>query len=177
MKFFSRASYLVCITGLLLLVTSCAEKGEEKDSPVPDVPKDATTEEILEVLPGLWESTTIHVEMETFDGTALNQVSDIKEDDWAEELRREHLMTTYDPNGTFQWEYFDLDRDSIVKSPMMFWELKGDSLYTTDPEYQNNFIYKVILHGDSVMEFRSKVDWDFDGKKDDLYYGKARKVR
>jgi hypothetical protein len=160
----------------LLLAVSC------KPSATP--PPQADTTAVQGPLPldpdkvmiGEWVNQWLHVELTTAGGTPLERVVDVREENWVETFKRTPLHTHYTPDHTFYWEYFE--KDSLIKGPVGSWSIVGDSIIHVDTTGNgNNFHYKLIVHSDSLIEFRTMVDWDFDGAFDDKYYGKMRRAR
>jgi hypothetical protein len=167
-------SFTLVLASLLLLAVSCKSTVKKDDVTNTDTPK--TPPDFDKIIPGVWIGSWLHVEVTGAGGTPLDRVIDVREENWKETFKRTPLRTEYFPNHTFKWTYYD--RDTLKESPVISWEMRGDSMIQTDTSFaNNNFHYKVIYQNDSLLEFRTKVDWDFDGSNDDLYYGHIRRAR
>lgn len=116
---------------------------------------------------GTWENTTLNVQTNTAQGqdTTINLV--IENGQWEEVLGIKPIITTYLKDGSFKSEYFGPD-GKPVGTEEGTWRIRNDSLVLKSGGYDN--VYKVIFEGEQAR-FISYLDWDQDGKTDDLYDG------
>lgn len=169
-------TFSLVFCSVLLSAVSCKPSSVKDPLPGDSAKKADGPVDFEKVVPGVWIGSWLHVEITGAAGTPLDRVVDVREESWKETFHRTPLRTEYFPNHTLQWSYYD--NDTLKVGPMVAWEMKGDSMFQTDTSItNNNFRYKVIYHNDSLLEFRTRVDWDFDGASDDLYYGKIRRAR
>lgn len=89
------------------------------------------------------------------------------EGEWEKVLKIKPIETTYFEDGTFKSEYRSLENEPMGTEEGK-WLLMGDSLRLFSSHY--NYNYKLYLANDRIR-FVALVDWDNDGKKDDLYDG------
>lgn len=120
---------------------------------------------------GIWENTSLNVTMKLDNGT--DSTMRVPEGSWEEVLKIKPIITTYNANGTFKSEYFSLDNKPMGTEEGT-WRMRNDSLVLNSLGYDN--AYKVIFDGDKA-QFVSLLDWDQDGKVDDLYSGWQKRVK
>ncbi len=114
---------------------------------------------------GIWENTSLKVTMKLEDGT--DSIANIPEGSWEKVLNIKPIRTTYYPDGTFRSEYTALDGKPMGTEEGT-WRMRNDSLILNSLGYDSG--YKVTFKGDKAR-FVSLLDWDQDGKADDLYDG------
>ena len=83
------------------------------------------------------------------------------------------IITTIYEDGTYTSEFRN-SFDSLIYMPEGSWFIDGDTLIMQD--HQDVYKYQIFIDGD-LAEFKSKIDWDKDGKADDEYFGIQRKNR
>lgn len=136
--------------------------------------------ETKDLLTGTWLNTYMKIEMNSYKGKDTLSMLEVDESNWEKKMGIKPIITYYKPDGTYNSEHRNL-KDSIVYNPAGKWEIVGDSLYMRDtfPEAGLNYKYKLSISkkGDLVTaEFWGIEDFDQDGKKDDAYYGRQKKI-
>lgn len=122
---------------------------------------------------GSWMNTELKVKMNTFQNQDTTRWLIAREGEWEKVLKIKPIVTTYFPDGTFRSEYKDLNDDPIGLEEGK-WQLMGDTLKLSSSHY--HYDYKLYMENDKIR-FVALVDWDEDGKKDDLYDGWQVRVK
>lgn len=118
------------------------------------------------VLLGSWENESLDIiirsvqNQEDSTGTFIVSVGS-----WEEMMEIKPIITAFEPDSSYSSSYFALDGSFIMNREGKWWT-SGDSLYMTDGK--TIFSYKVTVDS-GKMHFESLLDWDQDGKHDDLY--------
>lgn len=136
--------------------------------------------ETKDLLTGAWQNTYMKIEMNSYKDKDTLSILEVDESNWEKKMGIKSITTCYKADGTYNSEHRNL-QDSIVYNPAGKWEIIGDSLFMRDtfPEAGLNYKYKLSISkkGDKVTaEFWGIEDFDQDGKKDDVYYGKQKKI-
>jgi len=127
---------------------------------------------IKEDIMGTWENISLTVKMNTYQNKDTTSYLRAPEGKWEEVLKIKPIRTTYNENGTYKSMYRDLE-DRIVGESEGTWSIRNDSLILLAEGVE--YSYSVILENGNAR-FVSLMDWDQDGKSDDLYDGWQRKV-
>ena len=134
----------------------------------------STSQNLLESMPGTWETVSIKVTVNTAGGQDSTYIFDVPERDWEKKLGVQPIKTYYEEGdgSTYYSEYIDLD-GTLKDETRGKWYVNGDSLrlVTADATYE----YLVKING-GKGEFYSFLDWDGDGEDDDEYIGIQRKI-
>ncbi|MBL7888296.1 MAG: hypothetical protein JNL24_02025 [Bacteroidia bacterium] len=135
--------------------------------------------ETSDLLVGTWSNTFMKIEMNTYKGKDTINVLEVNESNWEGKMGIKPIITYFKEDGTYNSEHRNLN-DSIIYNPAGKWEIVGDTLLMKDtfPQIGLNYKYKLLIskQRDKVTaEFWGIEDFDQDGKKDDVYYGKQRK--
>jgi len=93
---------------------------------------------------------------------------------WEERLHIKPIRTHFEADGTYYSEYRNL-QDSIVRRPSGTWSLKGDSLTMSQLQPEPMQMTLQLQIEKDVATFTGLIDFDGDGKTNDLYYGRQRK--
>ena len=164
-------------TGLLMITFfSCTNQSPNSNKSTPvetTIPNQSTI--FFEDLIGEWETVTITVNITSKKGKPRNEVTYIGYEEWQTKLQRNPVHIFFYADSTWTWQFYTLE-DSLIRGNIGTWFIKGDSLIVKDPaEPKNNKEYRMHAKGDS-LEFRTFVDWDYDGKEDDQYIGLNRRI-
>lgn len=129
---------------------------------------------------GVWLNTYMKVEMKTYKGTDSTKIMEVNEESWENTMGIRPIETHFNENGTYNSIHRNL-HDSIIYNPAGKWFVKGDSLFMNDtfPEKGIGYKYRFVIttkDNETVVEFWGHEDFDQDGRKDDLYYGRQRKA-
>ncbi len=120
---------------------------------------------------GEWTNVSMRVFVHTFNNTDTSFMVDVTEDNWNQKMNIRPITTVIKADGTYFTEYRN-SFDSLIYNPSGIWYMDGDTLIMKDRS--NYYKYQVFVDGNRA-EFRNMVDWDYDGKKDDQYFGVQRK--
>jgi hypothetical protein len=148
------------VLGLLIFVISCKsdiQPNKNSASPVPETS-----------LQGIWENVEIKVEVKD-DSSYLFIV---EEDDWQNILQIRPTQSYFYPDQTFRQVFIGLD-NSILDTKKGTWLLQQDTLTIALPD--DTLQYSVRLQKGMLL-MRGLVDWNSDGQKNDIYFGKQRQV-
>ncbi|MCG8309545.1 MAG: hypothetical protein MI975_19270 [Cytophagales bacterium] len=120
---------------------------------------------------GEWTNVSMRVWVKTFNNSDTSFIVDISEENWEMKMNVKPIITAIYEDGTYVSEFRN-SFDSLVYRPEGTWLIDGDTLIMQD--HQAIYKYQIFIDGDRA-EFNSLVDWDKDGKADDVYFGIQRK--
>lgn len=164
-------NYLI-LTVLVFALAACGGKKENKESSndlKAEYKKGKKSTNIKKELIGRWRNSDIKVTMKTEKGDSTLTATG---KNWQEILNIKPIVTTFSKNGSFKSVYRDLDNKVIMTSDGT-WKVDKDSLYMTQDNKTTS--YHVSIKKD-VASFKGVLDWDQDGEKDDIYYGRQSKI-
>lgn len=124
-----------------------------------------------DTLVGKWENESMTVKVNSSRGEeGKDSTIVVKAGEWVERMRIQPIQTTYNEDGTWESNYFDIN-DKNVFTIKGSWTATEDTLYMQQlsPKKELN-IYRYQINGDRV-EFLTVIDWDSDGIADDNYQG------
>lgn len=121
---------------------------------------------------GTWESLSIKVEINKESGS---RTLEVPRSEWEEKLKIQPIETTYNADSTYTSVYKSLEGKVITTNKGSWYIKKGDLVMREVEPRKETFNYSVKFDGDSVF-FKGAIDWDLDGKKDDMYEGWQIKV-
>jgi hypothetical protein len=105
-----------------------------------------------------------------------DKVIEADSSNWEDRLHIKPIRTRFQADGTYYSEYRNL-QDSIVRRPSGTWTLKGDSLTISQLQPETvQMTFQLHIEKD-IATFRVFIDFDGDGKTNDLYYGRQRKYQ
>lgn len=148
------------VLGLLIFVISCKSEDQTIKNSASSVPESS--------LQGIWENVEIKIEVKD-DSSYLFIV---EEDDWQNILQIRPTQSYFYPDQTFRQVFIGLD-NSILDTKKGTWLLNQDTLTISLPE--DTLQYSVRLQKGMLL-MRGQVDWNSDGQKNDIYFGKQRQV-
>jgi hypothetical protein len=124
---------------------------------------------------GEWNNLSIRVDIETKMNTDSNEVLTVEQAEWEQRLKIKPIRTYLRADSTWNSAHYNLN-DSLIYNPSGKWWIDNDSLIMvqTFPSIDTSS-YLIKLSKDTAS-FTSRLDWDMDGKKDDLYVGRQFKV-
>ena len=171
----------VLISCSMLLQYSCANGQKEHEAQRVDQKGSKTQEDSLandnymdeleKSIVGTWTNVSMRVAVHTFNNTDTSFMVDITEDNWNQKMNIQPITTVIKADGTYHTQYRN-SFDSLIFNPTGQWFIDGDTLVMKDRG--TTYKYQVFVDGNRA-EFRNMIDWDYDGKKDDFYYGVQRK--
>ncbi|MEO0474269.1 MAG: YciI family protein [Bacteroidota bacterium] len=157
------------IASCILFIFACqSSPGEKASAPVSD-------EIGMESVAGLWVSRSVHVIIDTKDGGMESDTIIAEEADYPT------VLGIYGSQGIYNLDssvtsYYMGPNDSILGEVPGRWYMKGDSMImTSGNENRAREAYRVQIDGDKAT-FTGWVDWDTDGKADDLFSGSSQRM-
>lgn len=125
---------------------------------------------------GEWQNSYLKVEMPTSNNTNVLDILEVTPQNWEKKMKLLPIHTFFNKNRTYHSEHRNL-KGTLIYNPAGIWSLKGDTLMMMDtyPIRGKCYKYKIAIDGNNI-EFWGKEDFDADGVKDDLYYGKQTKL-
>jgi len=150
---------LLCL--IAFICSACKSTSEEK------------VENLNEVLLGSWENESLDIiirsvqNQEDSTGTLI-----VSPGSWEEIMEIKPIITNFEPDSSYSSSYYALDGSLIMNREGTWW-VTGDSLHMTDGKTISS--YKVTFDSGKI-HFESLLDWDQDGKRDDLYKSTQVKI-
>ncbi len=126
-------------------------------------------------LVGMWQMNSLLVGIDTIYNSETSVILQIAQDEWKEKLKLQPIQTLFSPNKTYISAYCTSE-GKIIRFTTGRWnveknQLKIHQLFPNDQQMN----YRIDL-SDGCAELRSKLDFDGDGKSDDLLYYQMKKV-
>ncbi len=123
---------------------------------------------------GEWRNESMRVECATYRGSDSTFVIDVPAGQWEAKMRMQPIRTTYKADGSYVSEYRTLS-DSISLRRKGTWTANGKRLILRETEPDSReYVNEYSISGKRAR-FSSTLDFDSDGKTDDLYEGVQRK--
>jgi hypothetical protein len=131
----------------------------------------AENRELSSKLAGEWRTKGVIIKMNSYKNTPETKNFFVSEHDWEKQMGIRLIHTTYDKNGTYHSEHFNLS-DSLLLKQAGVWKIYGDSLIMTDtfPARGQTYRYRIEV-SKKLAKLWSLEDSDGDGFADDDYYG------
>jgi hypothetical protein len=124
---------------------------------------------------GEWNNPSIKINIQSKNNLDISEVFEVNRPEWEERLRIKPIRTFFRTDSTWNSAHYNL-KDSLVYNPSGKWWMKENKLVMLQEfPSPDTAVYSVVLNKDSAS-FESLLDWDMDGKKDDLYFGRQIKV-
>ena len=123
----------------------------------------------------MWQMNSLVVGIDTIQNSETSCVLQIGKEDWNEKLKLQPIQTLFSPNKTYISAYCT-DEGKIIRFTTGRWEMEKNQLkiHQLFPiEKQMN--YRIDL-SDGSAQLRSHLDFDGDGKTDDMFYCEMKKV-
>ena len=155
---------------LLSILFSCSPRTSESNDSSDknqDDTSDAKIENLKQALTGEWRNVSMKVNITSLNNTSRDSVTDVPEGQWETIMDIKPIRTVFREDGTFRSEYRNL-ADSIVFVSDGTWSVTGDSLSMTESGNTSSYFTRI---SNGKAEFTGYIDWDQDGKADDLYFG------
>ncbi len=126
-------------------------------------------------LTGVWEIEELKITIETFNNSDSTEIIEANEKNWEAKMKSRNIRTYYNGDGTYHSVHKDLN-DNITYDPAGTWKIIKDSLIVQDT-FPKPVTYKFKLKvEEDFVEYWGLEDFDQDGKADDEYYSKQRRV-
>lgn len=140
---------------LICLVTAC--KSEKKSA---------------ELLIGKWSNLDLKVLVNHASSEDSAYTFVVPPGEWEQILNIKPILTEFKSDGTYSSEYRSL-QDSVIRETDGTWDMIADTLILIEEGTATRYHFKI--EGSEVI-FKGWLDWDQDGKLDDLYSGRQVKV-
>jgi len=127
-------------------------------------------------LAGVWEIDKMKITMHSFRNTDSIRVVEVNGSEWEEKMKARNIRTYFDDDGTYHSVHKNL-QDSVTYDPAGTWKIERDTLIIQDtiPE-QVTYKFKIKMDK-SFVEYWGVEDFDQDGKADDEYYSRQRRIK
>lgn len=120
---------------------------------------------------GEWNNLSIRINIQSKNNSDTSEVFDVNRSEWEDRLRIKPIRTFFRTDSTWNSAHYNLN-DSLVYNPSGKWWLHAEKLVMLqDFPSRDTTTYSLSLKNDTAS-FETMLDWDMDGKKDDLYFGK-----
>ena len=129
--------------------------------------------DLKKALPGIWESVSIRVKVNTAENLDTSYIFEVPEQNWEQMLGIKPIRTYYELDNKYRTEYISRN-DSITNVKRGIWNTFGDTLMLIEPDVSYQYSVRILSNG--LAEFNSLLDWDGDGQEDDEYTGIQRLV-
>jgi hypothetical protein len=164
---------IVLILGLVLLGIACQsqnKKGSQEDSQ-PDNGL-SFLEEQEQLIVGDWESIALEVRVRTYENSDTSFLVEVDEHTWQMKMNVDPIITSIFAEGTYRSVQNDVYGNTILNTQGI-WMLDSDSLVMEDDK--GRYQYSMFID-QGIMELKTYIDYDGDGRKDDFYIGKYRRL-
>ena len=123
----------------------------------------------------MWQMNSLVIGVDTIHNSETSAVLEITPDNWKEKLKLQPIQTLFSPNKTYISAYCS-EEGKIIRFTTGRWEveknqLKIHQLFPSDKQMN----YRIDL-SDGCAQLRSKLDFDRDGKSDDMLYYEMKRV-
>jgi len=155
----------------VLFLLSCSQP------PVPEAGNESYNSggDLRSSLIGTWQSDALVVGIDTMNNSDLNVVLEITKDEWCEKLKLQPIQTIFNANNTYVSAYVSTD-GKLLKITAGKWDVGKNQLriHQLFP-IEKQMDYRIDLTAGSA-ELRSRLDFDGDGKNDDMLFCQMKKV-
>lgn len=122
---------------------------------------------LAKALIGEWRNIYVKIDIK-------DKVMEADSSNWESRLHIKPIRTYFNKDGSYRSEYRNL-QDSIVRVSSGIWDLEGDSLVMNETAPEVSLMRLRLQIENDVATFTGLIDFDGDGKADNLYYGRQRK--
>lgn len=155
-------AHLFAVFLLIMLCSSCRSDNQEEDNA-----------QLTKYMTGVWQSLSIKVIINSVDNSDSTHILKAGPKNWEERLQIKPIRTTFYEDSTFTSQYQNL-KDSVIRTSKGKWYARNDSLFMET--IASIYRYKIKKRRKSRATFTAQLDWDGDGKEDDIYRGKQEKI-
>ena len=136
---------------------------------------DPTKTPVREKLIGEWNNLSIKISMNSKNNSDSNELLEVDRPVWEQTLKIKPIRTFFRADSSWNAAHYNL-KDSLVYNPSGKWWFENDKLIMMQyfPSLDTT-AYDLDIKNDTAT-FEANVDWDRDGKKDDVYFGKQIRV-
>ena len=153
----------------LLIFSACSTPTTKEESP--EQPEETKEEAVAPPsMIGKWDSRILRVVKPTVNNTEVTEIVDANPDNYEEVIGLKTAIVYFHEDSSYKEEYI-LPDGSIAYEQSGKWFIDGDSLTTVVYGKDiREYKYHFEIRGDSAI-FRSLMDYDADGQRDDEFYG------
>ena len=124
---------------------------------------------------GEWNSLSIKVTINSKNNTDSNEVFEVDRPRWEQTLKIKPIRTFFHADSTWNSAHYDL-KDSLVYNPSGKWWFENDKMIMLQNFPSPDTSSFTWITKNDTASFEGMVDWDRDGKKDDVYFGRQIRV-
>ena len=150
---------------LLMCLAGCDNSEKNDRAKTPD----------REELTGEWNNLSMRITINSKNNSDSNEVFEVDRPEWEQTLKIKPIRTFFRADSSWNSAHYNL-KDSLVYNPSGKWWFENDKLIMMQnfpsPDTTG---YDLNIKSDTAT-FEGNVDWDRDGKKDDVYFGRQRRV-
>jgi hypothetical protein len=150
---------------LLMIFFGCSNNKSEQDA------ESISYQNLI----GEWNNISMHVKFHSKNNTDSGEIFKVTPGEWENTLKIKPIRTFFRADSTWNSAHYNL-ADSLVFNPSGKWWIKRDSLVMMQQFPSTDTVSYFIKIWSDTCRFEAMLDWDMDGKKDDLYTGLQRKV-
>lgn len=156
--------FLIVLAATIFIV-ACQDSGSNKN---------VTAIESKDLI-GEWNNLSIRIDIQSKNNSDTSEVFEVNRFEWEERLKIKPIRSFFRADNTWNSAHYNL-KDSLVYNPSGKWWIKENKLVMLQdfPSPDTNS-YTLLLIKDTAS-FEGLLDWDMDGRKDDLYFGRQIKV-
>lgn len=100
----------------------------------------------------------------------------VTRDQWVKATGNLPIITAINADHTYESWYYDPSGKVLMRNPSGTWSLSQDSIIMQQIKPDQNTVFKMHLSfDDQLLHFRGVIDFDLDGRQDDLYDGWMQK--
>lgn len=153
--------------GLIIVTAACQSTKESRYEGQNDLLKKALT--------GEWRNTYLKVTMNSFKGRADSvYILEADSSNWEDVLKLKPIRTFFKADGTYHSDHYAVS-NALLFSASGKWTFSGDTLVMTQTR-PNAAVFRLkTTIKDNTATFSGMLDFDEDGQRDDLYFGKQQK--
>jgi hypothetical protein len=126
-------------------------------------------------LVGMWKSDAVVVGIDTIHNSPTSVILEVTRDEWSEKLNMQPVQTIFNPNKTYVSAYTTTD-GKVIRVTAGKWDVGKNQLNIHQLFPSDKQMNYRIDFSDGFAELRSRLDFDGDGKKDDLFYCQMKKI-
>jgi hypothetical protein len=135
---------------------------------IPSLAQSTPQGPLAHALVGEWSNLYLRITMNN------GSVMEADSSNWETRLGIKPIHTFFKADGSYYSEYRNL-QDSLVRRPSGTWIIEGDSLSMNEATPQTAvYKFKLEITAD-IATFSGLIDFDGDGTRDELYFGRQRK--
>ena len=149
----------------LLCLAGCDNSKENEQAKLTD----------RERLIGEWNNLSIRININSKNNSDSNEIFEVERSRWEQTLEIKPIRTFFRPDSTWNSAHYNLN-DSLVYNPAGKWWIENDKLIMLQNFPSPDTTGYALIFTNDTASFEGNVDWDIDGSKDDVYFGKQIKV-